>query len=132
VTKAPNSTLSVTSAIAPPPALLRHRSKERPALEVLAVSVAVKWEEVVPVEERVRPHFLDPEPRVAHLGVARLLRMDLSPNPYRQEPPLLRELCSKGPLYDPARTLDLTRRLAEGLESWIGYIVSRTRLAPGG
>ncbi len=61
---------------------LRHRPEERPALEVLAVRVAVEREEVVPVKERIRPHLLDPEPRVAHLLVASLLGVDLCPNAY--------------------------------------------------
>src|SRR5918998_354441 len=32
---------------------LRHRPKERPALEVLAVRISVEREEVIPVEERI-------------------------------------------------------------------------------
>ena len=78
---------------------LRHRPQKRPALEVLAVRVPVEREEVIPVEERVRPHLLDPEPRVAHLGVARLLRVDLGPDPCRHKSPPIKALCPKGPLY---------------------------------
>src|SRR5215204_3551774 len=69
---------------------LGHRRKESPALEVLAVGVPVERMEVVPGVERVGPHVLDPEPRVAHLRVAGLLRMKLRPDPYRHpSPPVL-------------------------------------------
>src|SRR4051794_24554962 len=69
---------------------LGHRRQQRPALEVLTVRVSVQRIEVVPVVERVRTHLLDPEPRVAHLRVAGLLRMKLRPDPYRHDcPPVM-------------------------------------------
>src|SRR5918994_1242297 len=69
---------------------LRHRPEERPALEVLAVGIAVEREEVVPGEKRVSPHLFDPEPSVAHLRITRVLRLKLYPDPYRHtSPPLL-------------------------------------------
>src|SRR5215208_5165319 len=67
-----------------------HRPEERPALEVLAVGIAVEREEVVPGEKRVSPHLFDPEPSVAHLRITRVLRLKLYPDPYRHtSPPLL-------------------------------------------
>src|SRR5687768_17285408 len=69
-----------------PLAHLSHRPEQCPALEVFAVRVTVEREEVVPAKERVRSHLLHPEPHVAHLPVASLLRLDLGPNPYRHGP----------------------------------------------
>src|SRR5215213_5710756 len=78
---------------------LGHRPEQRPALEVLALRISVERIEVVPVVECVGPHLLDPEPRVAHLRVTGLLRMNLRPDPYRHpSPPLLanREIMPRG------------------------------------
>src|SRR5215210_8682773 len=66
---------------------LSHRPEERPALEVLAVGIAVERVEVVPGENRISPHLLYPEPRVAHLRVTGVLRLELHPDPYRHPPP---------------------------------------------
>src|SRR5918995_7255200 len=62
---------------------LRHRPEERPALEVFAVGIAVERVEVVPGENRISRHLLYPEPRVAHLRVTGVLRMELPPDPFR-------------------------------------------------
>src|ERR671912_3044124 len=97
---------------------LSHRPEERPALEVLAFGIAVERVEVVPGENRISPHLLYPEPRVAHLRVTGVLRLELHPDPYRHtSPPLLanREIMSRGGRdqmgYNSARAAVMTPRV---------------------
>ena len=69
--------------------LLGPRAEHRPALEVLAVRVAVEREEVVPVEDDVDAEVLGAPHRVADLGVVGVLGLELDADPD------LRESCAR-------------------------------------
>src|SRR5215216_1901625 len=117
---------------------LSHRPEERPALEVLAFGIAVERVEVVPGENRISPHLLYPEPRVAHLRVTGMLRLKLHPDPYHHRlPPLLanREIMSRGERdqigYSSAKAAVMTPRVPVRITSprvSVRNVLSETRV----
>src|SRR6185436_6293008 len=59
------------------------RGQHRPALEVLAVRVAKKWKEVIPVENGVRPQLFGLGAGAPDLAVVRVLGLQLDRNSHR-------------------------------------------------
>src|SRR5712691_549795 len=58
----------------------RRGRQQRPALELVAVGVAVEWKEVIPEPDAVHAKLVGPAPRVAQLRDRALLRMNRDPD----------------------------------------------------
>src|SRR3712207_4860287 len=94
---------------------LGHGGQHRPALEVLAVRIATEGEEVVPVEERIHPQRLGPRPRLAHLSVLCVLRLNVRSYPYGHF--LLLLLLAENPAKPPWAPIYTLEHSSQGFEA---------------